>query len=285
MNIKELKEKLPMRSNTHKKLGLMLVLSLSSTSLYAHDPIFGIGPHVLFKNGVELAADIQSDKTDNESKQAVAFDIKYGITGDWAIGFNLPYRFRELAGNKSNGKGDYAVSTKYRFWRKDSLGLQQSAAVLLKILPDSADKNKQPALDKGTSDTIVGLTYGYEGRRWYRWVSGRYRNNSKTKSGFHRGHKSLIDFVIAYRPTLTNYRDPDTVWLLELNGEFSGPAEQNAVSQQNSGGKEWFIAPGIFWTKRNFAIKAGVQLPVMSDLNGAQVKSTYRTKVTFEWHL
>lgn len=39
----------------------------------------------------------------------------------------------------SSGKGDIAVFTKYRFWRKDSLGLQESAAVLLKVITDTAD--------------------------------------------------------------------------------------------------------------------------------------------------
>jgi hypothetical protein len=47
----------------------------------------------------------------------------------------------------------------------------------------------------------------------------------------------------------------------------------------------WFISPGIFWTKRNFAVKAGVQIPVASDFNGNQEKTDYRAKVVLEWHL
>ncbi|MCH9017511.1 MAG: hypothetical protein IIB89_07115 [Chloroflexi bacterium] len=73
--------------------------------------------------------------------------------------------------------------------------------------------------------------------------------------------------------------------MLELNGEITDRAELNGNSLVNSGGTEWFISPGIFWSKRNFAIKAGVQIPVASDLNGTQGKSDYRLKASFEWHL
>jgi len=268
-----------------KPIGIVMLLSITSTSVLAHDPNFGIGPHVLFKNGIETAIELESEKAGNEKEQALAFEVKYGITGDWAVGIDLPYAFKEEGDESSNGNGDVAVFTKYRFWRKDSLGLQESAAVLLKVITDTAASNKNPALDKGTTDSIVGLTYGYEGRKWYRWASARYRFNGTNNNGIDRGDKILIDFVGGIRPTPTGYLEPDTVWLLELNGELGQRAEFGGTELTNTGGSEWFISPGIFWTKRNFAIKAGVQIPIYHDLNGTQQKSDYRAKMTFEWHL
>ena len=262
-----------------------LLVGLISSPAFAHDPIFGIGPHVLFKDGIELAAEVESKKTGNVNSQALVFDFKYGITGDWAVGFDLPYSFKDNGTNSSSGNGDVAVFTKYRFWRKDSLGLQDSAAVLLKVITDTAASNENPSLNKGTTDTILGLTYGSEGRKWYRWASARYRFNGTNNAGVDRGDKILLDFVGGIRPTPTNYMEPDTVWLLELNGEYGQRAEFGGAEQVNSGGSEWFISPGIFWTKRNFAIKAGIQIPIYSNLNGTQQESDYRAKATFEWHM
>jgi len=41
----------------------------------------------------------------------------------------------------------------------------------------------------------------------------------------------------------------------------------------------------IFWTQLNFAVKAGVQIPVYSNLNGDQDDSDYRARAIIEWHL
>lgn len=270
-----------MKATILKIAGVALITSVMSQMALAHDPIFGAGPHVLFKDGFEVAAEIEAEKAGSVKEQVLALEVTYGITGDWAVGVDVPYQFKDDAGNSSSGKGDVALFTKYRFWRKDSLALQESAAVLLKVITDTADKK----FSKGTTDTIVGLTYGYEGRKWYRWASARYRFNGTSGTGVDRGDKILIDFVGGIRPEPRGYLESDTVWLLELNGEYGQKNKVGGVANANTGGSEWFISPGIFWTKRNFAIKAGVQIPIVSNLNGIQEESDYRAKVSFEWHL
>ncbi len=262
----------------------LLVLFASSTA-WAHDPIFGIGPHTLFKDGLEVAIEVEREEAGDETERELGLEFIYGITGDWAAGIEFPYTFKEEGGEKSDGPGDIGLFTKYRFWREDTLGLQESAAVILKVITDSGDADESPALGTGTTDTILGLTYGYEGRKWYRWASLRYRFNDKNNAGVERGDKILFDLVGGIRPTLTNYNEPDTVWLLELNGEYGQRAELDGTRLQNTGGTELFLSPGIFWTSRNFAIKAGVQIPIYSDLNGTQDASDYRAKVVVEWHL
>ncbi|GMQ89570.1 MAG: hypothetical protein BMS9Abin09_1072 [Gammaproteobacteria bacterium] len=78
---------------------------------------------------------------------------------------------------------------------------------------------------------------------------------------------------------------PDTVWLLELNREYGQRAELRGSNLPDTGGTELFLSPGIFWTKRNFAVKAGVQVPVFSDLRGSQDNTDYRGRLILEWHL
>ncbi len=267
------------------KLGLVLAASFSLSSVFAHDPVFGQGPHTLFKGGFEVATELHSSKAGDKLDNEIGLDLRYGLTGNWTIGAEIPYSLKSSIGGSSSGIGDASVFTKYRFWRKDSLGLQESAAVSFKILTQTGDEVQSPALGTGTTDSIVGLSYGYEGRTWYRWASVRYRENGTTNAGLKRGSKTRLDFVVGVRPTLTRYTEPDTVWLLELNGELGDRATLNGNSVANTGGDEWFITPGIFWTIKNFAIKAGVQFPVVSNLNGSQEKSDYRAQMSFEWHM
>ncbi len=274
-----------MRTKCLIKPALVLIAGMVSQTAFAHDPIFGQGPHVLFKDGFEVATEVHSSKKGNELENELGLEVKYGITGDWAMGVDLPYEIKADDGNSSSGFGDAAIFTKYRFWRKDTRALQESAAVSLKIISDTGDETQAPALGSGTTDSVVGLSYGYEGRSWYRWASVRYRQNGTNNAGLQRGDKTLLDFVVGWRPNLTGYTEPDMVYLLELNGELGDIATLNGSSVANTGGDEWFISPGFMWTVKNFAVRGGIQLPVVSDLNGSQEKSDYRAKLSFEWHL
>lgn len=269
---------------TKHALGIALISMLSINTSYAHDPIFGQGPHVLFENGTEIATEIKSAKKGDALQNALGINFTYGLTGSWAIGLDLPYEIKADGGQSSTGLGDAAIFTKYRFWRRDSLGLQESAAISFKVIADTGDAKQSPALGTGTTDGVIGLSYGYEGRSWYRWASIRHRQNGTTSGGLQRGNITRLDFVIGVRPTLTKYTEPDMVYMLELNGELGDSATLNGNTVANTGGDEWFISPGFMWTIRNFAVRGGVQLPVSSKLNGTQEKTDYRAKLSFEWH-
>ncbi len=268
-----------------KALGAALLAGVLASPVWAHDPIFGIGPHVLYKGGVEVAPEVHREKKGNERDTELGLELTYGLTGDWAAGIDLPYRFAEDGSEDASGVGDVSLFTKYRFWRNDTLGAQETAAILAKVQFASGDDNKIPPVGSGSTDAILGLTYGYEGRKWYRWASIRYRRNGENDDRLRRGDKVLVDLVGGIRPKPTGYLEPDTVWLLELNAEYGQRAELRGSELPDTGGTELFLSPGIFWTKRNFAVKAGVQIPIVSNLHGRQDNTDYRTRLILEWHL
>lgn len=247
----------------------------------AHDPVFGIGPHVLYQGGVEVAAEAHRDQAGDDQESELGLELTYGLTGDWAAGVELPYVRVDGPSGADSGAGDVRLFTKYRFWRRDRLALQESMALFGKVKLDTA----QDGLGTGTTDSILGLAYGYESRKWYRFASARYRRNGTADNGLRRGDAWLVDLVGGIRPRRTGYLEPDTVWLLELNGEFIERATRNGARVADSGGTRWFLSPGIFWTLRNFAVKAGVQIPIAQDPNGDQEKIDYRAKLVLEWHL
>ncbi len=255
-----------------------LLLLLNSTVLQAHDPIFGLGPHTLFKGGTEVHIGLDRNEAGNNKETISTLELAYGLTGNWTARIELPYEDRD---DVPNGVSDMSVATKYRFWRRDSLGVQESSTAFLKVKPDTASNNR----GSGTTDSILGLAYGYESRKWYRWAAVRYRFNGETSDNLDRGDKLLIDLVGGIRFKQSAYLEPDWVWMLELNGEKTSRSELSGNKIGDSGGTEWFLSPGLMWTLRNFAIKTGVQLPVASDLNGNQDESDYRARLEFEWHL
>ncbi len=227
----------------------------------AHDPLFGLGAQVLYKDGIAASLQWRVAQAGPRRAQEAGLALTYGITGDWAAGLELPW---ELAGG--GGRGDLRLFTKYRFWRRDALGVQESAALALRV-----------GLDGGATAPVLGLAYGYESRRWYRWASVRWHHSGSDAST--GGDRLLLDLVGGWRPRPGGYLEPDAVWLLELNGELVRRAQLGGAA-----GAEWFLAPGLFWTLRNYAVKAGVQVPVHRDLEGPRPPTRWRALLVFEGH-
>jgi len=266
----------------------LLLLTMPRDAM-AHDPVFGLGPHVIYEGGVEISPELDASQSASTRGQDLGFlNVAYGINADLTVGTELPWTFKENVYGQANGLGDLRLFTKYRFWHKDAPGVVDSMAALLKVKFDTSKQGAptvaKPALGTGTTDVILGLTYGHESLIWYRWASVRYRRNGHS-GGKKVGDKVLADLVAGWRPTMPEYLKPDMVWLLELNGEYGRHGSLDGVSLVNDGGIELFLSPGFMWTVRNFAVKAGVQLPVFSNLNGVQTKTDYRAKLVLEWHL
>ena len=246
----------------------------------AHDPVFGLGPHVLYKDGYEvhLGLDQSSQSVGNVSDLEMAF--MYGLTGDWAVGIEVPLVSREAGMTETTGFDHFALQTKYRFWRDDSLGTQSSMAILAKAIVTEDDTTSTAR----RTDALLGLTYGYESRKWYRWAAVRYLRRADVAPGFSPGDRTLIDLVGGIRIHPSGYYEPDTVWMLELNGELTDRSRQGGAALVNSGGEQWFVSPGMMWTYRNFAVKAGVQVPLIDNLNGDQAQDDYRARLELEMH-
>ena len=220
--------------------------------------------------------------------QALALlNLAYGINADLTIGAEWPWAFKKNAAFQGNGVGDLKLFSKYRLWHNDAPGMVDAISALLKVKFDtskSVTNIAKPALGTGSTDVTLGLTYGHESLTWYRWASMRYRRNGHS-GGQKLGDKLLFDLAIGWRANMPEYLKSDMVWLLELNTEYGRRGSINGLPNANNGGTEIFLAPGFMWTIRNFAVRAGIQIPVFSHLNGTQSKSDYRAKLELEWHL
>lgn len=265
-------------------LPIALSICVVSTSASAHGPIFSPGPETVFKGGYEFHADIHREKSGNEQEDEIGTEVAYGITADWLVGIGTHYSFLKEEGERNDGFGNLELSTKYRFWRNDMRGAQESLALLGDITLDTARDHPDPAPSEGATDVQLGLAYGYEGLKWQRWVSARYRYNGENDEAVDRGDQVFVDAAVGYRPRTPEYYAVDTMWLLELNSEFTQRDEQADIGFRDSGGTELFLSPGFLVTYRNAALKGGVQIPIYSNLNGQQDTSDYRFNLVAEWH-
>ncbi len=61
---------------------MVLLVSVASVPAWSHDPVFGLGPHVLFKGGVEISPQYKADKAGENETNELSLELTYGLTGD-----------------------------------------------------------------------------------------------------------------------------------------------------------------------------------------------------------
>jgi len=257
-------------------------LFLKATPAIAHGPIFSPGPETLYKDGIEFELDYYRSKNAGDSENEQSIGLGYGVTQDWQISAELPYLMVNEDGSKNNGVGNVHLQTRYRLWRLDSFGKQDSISGFLTAVLDTAKQTTNPALSHGANDLIAGLAYGQESLIWQRWASLRYRYNGENDDGLNRGNQLFADVSIGWRSEEPEYYKSDTLWMIELNVEHSQNSQQNNISLSDTGGTEVFISPGVIWAYRNIALKGGVQLPAYNNLKGNQNNTDYRIKISLD---
>ncbi len=261
---------------------------IATMPVEAHGPLFSPAPETIFKGGTEITLGFHTEKGTGagvEEKEYEAFlEAEYGITADWEIGIEIPYTWKQNDGDDANGIGDIVLDTKYQFWKRDLPLAQYKAAAFLKTKLPTGDDDSTPRLGSGSTDVIAGLATGYESRRWYWFASGVYRANTEGAGGLEKGDKQFLNVVGGVRPVLSEYDEPDTVLMLELNWERAGRDDLSGTELADTGGWELFLSPVFWWTYGQIAIRGGVQIPIAEALNGDQATSDYRARIEFVYH-
>lgn len=266
----------------------VLTFNLNAAPAWAHGPLFSAGPETIWKDGVEITLGYHLERNTGfgeEIQDWEAFiEAEYGITSNWQVDVEVPFKGKDESGLESNGLGDIILGTKYQLFVKNMPGAQRKASAFLKVRLPTGDENKVPQLGSGSMGYMGGVSIGHEGRRWYGFADARYLINTGGSGGFEKGDRLFLDAVGGIRPILSEYNEPDTVLMVELNWEQTERSRLGGSALSNSGGWELFISPVVWWTYRQVAIKAGVQIPVAEGLNGLQPSSRYRGHFEVVYH-
>lgn len=261
-----------------------LLLTFVWPPAVAHGPLFSPAPETIWQDGTEITLGYHREEAGPEREQEVFVEAEYGLTPNWEITAELPYVSKRNAGRESGEVGDLSFGTKYQFWGRDLPGAQYKAGGLLKVKLPTAEDGSDPALGSGSTDLIGGLVTGYESRRWYWFASGVYRLNTEGDGGLERGDRQGLNLVGGVRPVLSEYDEPDTVVMLELNWERDARDSLNGRSLADTGGWKLFASPVLWWTYRQVAVRGGVQIPLREDLNGTQPGPDYRAALELVYH-
>lgn len=65
--------------------------------------------------------------------------------------------------------------------------------------------------------------------------------------------------------------------VVELNGSTSRRAFASGAELRDTGGTTVFLSPGIQYITRRVIYEASVQIPIVQNLNGAQVETDFVT--------
>lgn len=301
------------------KRGISLAFLLTAVVLGA-TPAFAQGPPIntetallagftnafrTFDQEIDRSGDLPGGMRGDLHVHAVPLMFPYAVTeGKWVVGAAVPYLDKKLdvkgpAGTTSfseNGFGDLRLFTEYAFYIKDEKQKTTRAIVIGGIdLPTGSHGN--PDLPQGlwngsgATNYLMGVAFSYIPARWGFHSDLIYRITIEG-SGFEFGDTLRYDVALGYRlwPAIYEvYPSPQINLYFELNGlweQKSRDISGDGNKVPDSGGNRLFLSPGIQYIPgRAFLIEASVQLPLVENLNGDQLKTDLQANFGFRWLL
>ncbi len=229
--------------------------------------------------------------------------LGYGVSSQLALFGVLPYVNKRLdvtvSGQRINrqqdGLGDVSLFARYTLFKRDwpgrTLRIAPFAGFKAPTGSDTASEHfgrLPPSVQSGTGswDGFGGLvatwqTLDYE-------VDGQisYRGNTQA-NGFRAGDQLRLDASLQYRlwpQSLTGNIPGFFYAVLESNLSFRKKNRVNHQSDQNSGGTQWFLTPGLQYVTQRWVIEAAVQVPVVQQLNGQALENDFIVRAGFRFN-
>ncbi len=139
----------------------------------------------------------------------------------------------------------------------------------------------------GSWDTFLGVAVTRQTLDWEFDAAAKYRFNTEA-SGFTFGDEARADASFQYRifpRTLENTGVPAFVYVvLESNLIWNGKNRDSGVTDANSGGLTWNLAPGLQYVTDRFVLETAIQIPAVQNLNGTTLESDWVWTAGFRWN-
>jgi outer membrane putative beta-barrel porin/alpha-amylase len=252
-----------------KKIVLFFIITVLTGRVYAHEPLYGLGPETLPKHLTALEFGVHF----LDNMVVYQYGAGFGITQNWTVRLDVP----TISTGDEFGLGNIKFRTKYALWRKTEPGVLKRLTLVVGASFPTARNNLAPDLTTIT----LGLANGYESRRWYYFSDIGYTSISSSQP-LVPGNKLNYNLVGGIRPVKSTYLKPDLVLLIELNGEWSSKSRQNGDPVSNTDGNTLAVAPGFLFSYRNIMLKAGIQFGIS---NTAYVdKKQTNGLISLEYH-
>lgn len=193
---------------------------------------------------------------------------------------------------ETTGLGDLLVDTKWIFYSDNRpqastrIGLQAGIKIPTGDTDDrlpGGDVAPRPLqVGTGSWDVPLELVFTDTEGRWGVHGNVGWRFNAED-DGFEAGDVFKYDAAIGLRFLPWVYeslRDETLVAYMELNGELAREDEIGGEENPDSGGHLVFLSPDLQWIPTPWLLfEMSVQVPVVQDLNGAQLEHGTRVQV------
>ena len=224
--------------------------------------------------------------------------LVYGATPDLALFAIFPYIFRNVelkdpSGKRidknDNGIGDLNLIARYTVYSRDYPSGTFRIAPLAGVKLPTGDDDLEPI----TTDSI---DFQLGGVSTVTWDFGRHEIDAdviyriKTEAeNFEKGDDFVYDLAYEFRVypwTLPDVGTPNFIYLVaEANGISSQKSNLNSNTINDSGGHILFLSPGLQFATKRYILESSIQLPVIQDLNGSQVKTDFILTAGFRVNL
>ena len=220
--------------------------------------------------------------------------LGYGVTPDLALFGVFPYIDKNLEliqGGESqkrgaSGLGDISLFGRYTVFRQDWPGRTFRIAPFAGLeLPTGEDDERDslgllpPSVQPGSGswDPFGGVVLTYQTLDFQIDAQASYKANTQANA-FEFGDVARLDGSLQYRlwPRELGVGVPGFLYgVLEANLIHQDKDESNGTDDPNSGGLSLFTLLGLQYVTKRWIVEAGVQIPVIQDLNGTALEKDY----------
>jgi hypothetical protein len=220
--------------------------------------------------------------------------LGYGVTRDFAL-FGMPPYFdkrldMDMGGQhvtrSDQGIGDLTLFGRYTAYQNDAPGRTLRVSPFLGVKAPTGRDNAVDGLGRlpppiqlgsGSWDALGGVVATYQTLNYQVDSQLSYKANREA-NGFRFGDVTELDASLQYRlwPQTLGGGVPAFLYgVLEANLVRAEKNRIGGVDDPNSGGTTLFLSPGLQYLTQKWILEAGVQIPVMQNLNGAALKNNY----------
>ncbi len=263
------------------------------------------GEYVFRQQGIfNQSGDDPSGASRDHHVAVSASVLGYGVTPDLALFGVVPFAYKKLEATtpggarvtrKDSGLGDIRAFARYTAYKRNMPGKTFRIAPFAGVELPTGSNTETDALGRlpppvrlgsGSWDPFGGLIVTYQTLDFQIDVQTSYQANTKA-DGFEFGDVARLDGSLQYRLWPGELADDTSAFLYgvaELNLINQGKNRTTGSANPNSGGTTLWGLLGLQYVTARRIVEAGVQLPLMQDLNGTALERDYIVRCSLRFN-